>query len=174
MRGGLALLATLVLLVMAGCSSGDLIESPSLPDGAAGAQAPEQAVVDYLGAISVAYYSLESSAVAGFVTEEQWVREDAYIELNRVNNEALEMQLVAYSTASPVLSEDSTAATMQTRETWRFRIWDLKTRQPAEEWSRAEYTMSYTLTLADTGWLVAAKDVLESSETTEPVASESR
>lgn len=125
---------------------------------------PKQAVTAYLSAAAEAYYSLETSIVAPYVTEEQEVREDAYIELNRQQGQALEMDLTAFS----VLSADSpsaetTSATVRTSEAWRWRYWSLSTRQPSTDWADTTYEVEYLLSRRSGGWLVAHTKVLSQS-----------
>lgn len=133
------------------------------------AATPEEAVVAYLGIVRKAYYSLDSTLVAPFVTSGQWVREDAYIQLNLTQNQAIEMQLLSFSvTAQPVSSAEATSVTLDTSENWNWRYWDLKTRKPKTEWVETGYSVRYTLARQGTGWLVDGTKVLEQSGETTP------
>ncbi|MCX8007699.1 MAG: hypothetical protein N3B11_06255 [Coriobacteriia bacterium] len=130
---------------------------------------PKQAVTSYLAAIPDAYYSLEVTVVAPFVTERQEVREDAYIELNRQKGQALEMQLVAFQVlqdADP--STDATMAVIRTAEAWRWRYWGLSSRQPSTKWVTTRYEVEYSLERMGRGWLVASTRVVAQSGETTP------
>jgi len=136
-------------------------ETPPAPRPSA---TPEAAVVAYLGIVQDAYYSLDSTLVAPFVTEGQWVREDAYIQLNLTQNQAMEMNLLAFKvTAQPSLSAESTSAALDASERWQWRYWDLKTRKPKDDWVETTYSVRYTLERFDGGWLVGQTKVLEQS-----------
>lgn len=131
---------------------------------------PKQAVTAYLSAVPEAYFSLEVTVVAPFVTERQEVREDAYIELNRQQGKALEMTLVSFlvvdEPAAP--SADETSSVVRTEEQWRWRYWDIRTRRPSTEWAKTAYRMEYTVERRGAGWLVANTKVLEQSGDTSP------
>ncbi|MDI6712477.1 MAG: hypothetical protein QMD96_04485 [Anaerosomatales bacterium] len=131
---------------------------------------PKQAVTAYLAAAPEAYFSLEVTVVAPFVTERQEVREDAYIELNRQEGRALEMALTSFLVVDePVApSEDETSAIVRTQERWRWRYWDIMARRPSTEWATTTYRMEYTVERHGTGWLVASSKVLEQSGDTSP------
>lgn len=135
------------------------------------AKNPESAVVAYLGIVTRAYYSLDSTLVAAYVTDGQWVREDAYIQLNLVQNQAIEMNLVSFKVTSPAApSAEDTAATLVTAEAWKWRYWDLKTRQPKTEWADTSYSVEYTLARQGEGWLVDRTRVIDQSGETTPAA----
>lgn len=129
---------------------------------------PKQAVAAYLSAAADAYFSLETSVVAPYVTEEQEVREDAYVELNRQQGQALEMELAAFSVlAADNPSVQATTAAVRTSETWRWRYWSLATRKPSTAWATTTYQVQYALERRGSGWLVArAKVVSQSGDTT--------
>ena len=128
------------------------------------AATPEAAVVAYLGIVRKAYYSLDSTLVAPYVTADQWVREDAYIQLNLTQNQAIEMQLLSFSvTAQPAASAEASSVTLDTDEKWNWRYWDLKTRKPKTEWVETGYSVRYTLVRQGTGWLVDGTQILEQS-----------
>ena len=125
---------------------------------------PEAAVAAYLGIVQDAYFSLDSTLVAPFVTEGQWVREDAYIQLNLTQNQAMEMNLLEFKvTAQPSFSVESTSVALDASEHWQWRYWDLKTRKPKDEWVETTYSVRYTLERLDGGWLVGQTKVLEQS-----------
>lgn len=130
---------------------------------------PKQAVTAYLSAIPEAYFSLEVTAVAPFVTERQEVREDSYIELNRQEGKALEMTLLSYRVLeAPEPSDDGTSAVVRTDETWRWRYWDVQTRKPSTGWATTTYRMEYSVERHGSGWLVAGTKILEQSGDTSP------
>ena len=131
------------------------------------AATPEAAVVQYLGVVSQAYYSLDSTLVAPYVTADQWVREDAYMQLNLTQNQAIEMTLLTFEvTAAP--STESSATTLDTEERWRWRYWNLKSRNPKTDWAETGYSVRYTLARQGGGWLVDGTEVLEQSGETSP------
>lgn len=128
------------------------------------AATPEAAVVAYLGIVRAAYYSLDSTLVAPFVTPGQWVREDAYIQLNLTQNQAIEMQLLSFSvTAQPAVSTEASSVTLDTSEGWNWRYWDLKTRNPKTEWVETGYSVRYILARQGAGWLVDGTQILDQS-----------
>ncbi len=131
---------------------------------------PKQAVTAYLAAVPEAYFSLEVTVVAPFVTERQEVREDAYIELNRQQGKALEMTLVSFLVVDePVApSGDEASSVVRTEERWRWRYWDIVARRPSTEWAMTTYRMEYTVERHGTGWLVASSKVLQQSGDTSP------
>jgi hypothetical protein len=130
---------------------------------------PKQAVTAYLAAVPEAYFSLETSIVAPYVTDEQEVREDAYIELNRQEGRALEMQMTAFAVlAADEPSEAATSAVVRTNETWRWRYWSLAKRAPSTQWANTVYQVEYGLARSGTGWLVARTKVLSQSGDTTP------
>ncbi|MHB1340759.1 MAG: hypothetical protein ACYC77_01940 [Coriobacteriia bacterium] len=133
------------------------------------AATPEGAVVAYLGIVSRAYYSLDSTLVAQYVTDGQWVREDAYIQLNLVQNRAIEMNLLTFQvTAQAVSSAEDTATTLVTAESWKWRYWDLKTRKPKTAWADTSYSVEYTLARQGEGWIVDRTRVIDQSGETTP------
>ncbi len=179
-------LAALVLMTPAGCARAKNI-SPSTPDEGTSAVTPApdpfediriaskpstepiDAVRAYLRAVHDAYFSLESSMVAPFVAERQWVREDAYIQLNVNEGRAIEMTLdefLVMQAAAPGAEATSTEVT--TEERWRWRYWGIETRRPSTAWATTHYRMLYTLARAGTGWVVADTQVLEQSGETTP------
>lgn len=126
-------------------------------------------MVAYLGIVSQAYYSLDSTLVAQYVTDGQWVREDAYIQLNLVQNQAIEMDLLSFNVTSPAApSVDDTATTLVTAERWKWRYWDLKTRQPKTNWAETSYSVEYVLARQNEGWLVDRTRVIDQSGETTP------
>jgi hypothetical protein len=130
---------------------------------------PKQAVAAYLSAAADAYFSLETSIVAPYVTEEQEVREDAYIELNRQEGRALEMDMTAFVVlAADAPSVDATSAVVRTNETWRWRHWSLAERAPSTQWANTVYEVEYGLARSGSGWLVARTKVLSQSGDTTP------
>ncbi|MEN6431057.1 MAG: hypothetical protein ABFC80_09505 [Coriobacteriales bacterium] len=134
---------------------------------------PEKAVEAFLTIAARSYYSLDSTMVAPYVTPDQWVREDAYIQLNLMQNQAIEMKLEDFSaTQGAPSSAEATTATVRTREVWRWRYWDLVTRKPKTEWAKTGYSMLYTLERVGSGWLVASTKVLEQSGDTSPTVLE--
>lgn len=159
----------------AGCARAKNQPVPDIPEATATveptatlapqpAATPEAAVVAYLGIVRKAYYSLDSTLVAPYVTADQWVREDAYIQLNLTQNQAIEMQLLSFSvTAQPAVSAETSSVTLDTDEKWNWRYWDLKTRKPKTEWVETGYSVRYTLARQGTGWLVDGTQILEQS-----------
>lgn len=125
---------------------------------------PEAAVVAYLGIVQQAYYSLDSTAVVPYVTAEQWVREDAYIQLNLTQNQAMQMNLITFEvTKQPSPSAEATSVMLDSAEHWQWRYWDLKSRNPKTGWADTRYSVRYTLERLDSGWLVGGTEVLEQS-----------
>lgn len=176
----LVIVALALMLGAAGCARAKNAPqvSPQVPEptasvdatapvGPIAAATPEAAVVQYLRVVSQAYYSLDSTLVAPYVTADQWVREDAYMQLNLTQNQAIEMTLLEFGVTAPP-STDSSTTTLETRERWRWRYWDLKTRNPKTDWAETGYSVRYTLAFQGGGWLVDGTEVLEQSGETSP------
>lgn len=168
-----------VLILAAGCARAKNIPptqtvEPAMPIGEGPVQrvpssTPKQAVTAYLAAASGAYFSLEASIIAPYVTEEQEVREDAYIQLNRQEGRALEMEMTAFTVLmADEPSVDATSAVVRTKESWRWRYWSLADRAPSTQWADTVYEVEYGLERSGNGWLVARTKVLSQSGDTTP------
>ncbi len=149
----LVALMVAVVWTLSACSGGDThvdvdADPPSAPD----LSAPEPAVRSYLDWVSFAYRMANSEIPVDTMTGNQYVRVDAYIELNRQNGEGLEQELVDFEAHD--VSEEATSAVVTAREEWRFRYFNLDTLRYTSERERAEYETVYALVLEDGRWLV--------------------
>jgi len=130
---------------------------------------PDHAVTGYLEAAARAYYSLDSTMVAAYVTNDQWLREDAYIELLRTRNEAVQMNLKSLQFTVGSQSTGPESATVSTSELWQWRIWNLHTRQPKANWNSSAYHVVYSLVHDGSIWKVDGTSVEGSSTASDSV-----
>lgn len=153
---GLVLALTLVLAFVTGCTpeTPATAEHPGPPPAAPAAElgSPESAVQSYIDAITYAYRAASSEEATHAMTLDEWVRVDAYIELNRIDGRALEQTLTAFSIRSQ--SEEGTQAVLAAAEQWRYRYITMKTGVYDGLWQDASYETTYTLVKQPEGWFV--------------------
>lgn len=153
---GMALAALAMLLVasVGGCKSG-----PSLGTvGEAVAPAPwdlstpESAVRSYLDWVSFSYRMANSDIPTATMTPEEGVRVDSYIQLNRMEGRGIEQFLDRFEITA--VSQETSAAVVAARESWRYRYFSLETLEYLTEEYTASYDTTYTLVARPEGWLV--------------------
>lgn len=153
---GMALAALAMLLVasVGGCKS-----EPSLGTvGEAVAPAPwdlstpESAVRSYLDWVSFSYRMANSDIPTATMTPEEGVRVDSYIQLNRMEGRGIEQFLDRFEITA--VSQETSAAVVAARESWRYRYFSLETLEYLTEEYTASYDTTYTLVARPEGWLV--------------------
>jgi hypothetical protein len=170
----LAIAACLALVVPTSLSVGCLAKKPSTgaranPQSALGEKAkapvppghldlatPEQAVVAYLKTISYAYRLANSSIALPTMTDNESVRVDSYVELNREASRTIEQELLSFRVKSVKIAAKT--ATVTAAESWRYRYIDIKTRRYRGPEHVAKYDTVYKLARSKKGWLVDSVD----------------
>lgn len=113
---------------------------------------PETAVRSYLDWVSFSYRMANSEIPTATMTPGEFVRVDAYIQLNRTEGKALEQTLESIETT--LVSEDTTSAIVTARETWAYQYFSLETLGYLTDAARESYETTYTLVREPLGWLV--------------------
>ncbi len=181
-RVGLACAIAGSVLVVAGCSGGANPASgsttPTAPVGAnmAGPAAnvvvtaaalesrpaawdlstPQNAVSSYLAWTSYAYRIATSNAASATMGSDEFVRVDAYIQLNLEKGRLIDQSLTSIAFGKP--SVQATETLVPTKEKWTYRYVSIKS--PGGETLAGPYTASYdatyTVTKSSKGWVVAS------------------
>lgn len=149
-----ALALLLAALMLAGCAShaSSTASDPRKP-AAPDLGTPRSAVASYLSWTAFSYRMANSSLSTPTMSAEEAVRVDAYIELNREQDRAIDEHLVTFDVRSVDVS--GTAATLAAYERWEYRYFSLKTVRYLTKTLSASYDSTYTLTRQEDGrWLV--------------------
>lgn len=162
--------ALCAVLFIAGCSSNS--GSEDAPAGTVGApippvhvdrSTPEGAVQAYLDGITFTYRMANSNAASDTMTPYEYVRVDAYVELNRQQGRALEQMLTALEVRDTVAGEPT--ATVTTYEEWVYRYFSVETMKYVSDEATATYDADYTVVKQEDGsWLVDKVDVTPLAE----------
>lgn len=168
------LLAGLVaLLLLASCGSGPEPKPEVTPATASPATAtqpapwdtssPESAVGSYLRWVSYSYLMANSDIPTATMTPDEGIRVDAYIQLNRQQNRAIEQLLTSFRVLDVDIAEPT--ATVTAAEEWRYRYFALDTLTYTSESLAASYETTYTvLRQPDGRWLVDSVEATSSVE----------
>jgi len=113
---------------------------------------PETAVRSYLDWVSFSYRQANSEVVSAVMTPAEWVRVDAYVQLNRAEGKGLEQSLESIELSA--VSEDRSTAVIATREDWTYRYFSLDTLEYVTTRTNESYETTYTVVKDATGWLV--------------------
>lgn len=152
--------ALCAVLLIAGCNGNSGVEDSSA--GTVGApvmpahvdrSTPEGAVRAYLDGITYTYRMANSDAASDTMTPYEYVRVDAYVELNRQEGRALEQMLTTFEVRDTVAGEPT--ATVTTYEEWAYRYFSVDSMKYVSEEATANYDANYTVVKqADALWLV--------------------
>lgn len=114
---------------------------------------PESAVRAYLDGITYTYRMANSAAATDTMTDYEYVRVDAYVELNRQEGRALEQALSTFEVRD-VAGQEPTI-TVATYEEWNYRYFSIEDLTYLSDETTATYDARYTvLKQADGLWLV--------------------
>jgi hypothetical protein len=151
--------AVVVIGTLVGCGDAAEDTTPSVGPGEPVVPAspdlsdPERAVASYLDWVSFAYRMANSDIPTQTLTPIEGVRVDAYIELNRQENRAIEQSLVAFELRGVSAAEPT--ATVTAHEEWEYRYFTLDTIVWSSDPLSASYETTYTLVQQPDGrWLV--------------------
>ena len=125
----------------------------SVPPAVLDLSSPESAVVSYLDWVSLAYRLANSEISTQTMTPWEGVRVDAYIELNRQSNRAIEQALTMFEVRGLTIEEPT--ATVAAYEEWEYRYFTLDTVAWSSDPLTASYETTYVLVHEPDGrWLV--------------------
>ncbi|MDZ4655638.1 MAG: hypothetical protein U1F44_07175 [Coriobacteriia bacterium] len=138
-------------------------EEPEIP-GEPDLSTPQAAVTSYLTLLNFSYRMANSEAAASAMTSAEWVRVDAYIQLNCTKNRAIEQHLDLFEGA--LRSIEASRAIVTATEDWRYRYFDLDSVLYTSDVLSISYETTYTvLQQSDGRWLV---DSVEATSSTPP------
>ena len=155
-----------MLLASACVSSDKAIDTTAVPAAIVPAAwdlgTPTSTVDSYLRWVTYSYRMINSDVCSATMTPEEWVRVDAYIQLNAQKPRGLDQHLVKSAVRSS--SVDGTGAIVALSEDWRYRYF-----VPSSlRYEGPEHSVSYetTYTLVNTGgvWLIASVEASASSD----------
>lgn len=121
---------------------------------------PPSAVSSYLDWMSFAYRMANSEIASQAMTATEGVRVDAYIQLNKQQNRAIDQRLTAFEVRS--LTERPGTATLAASEKWEYRYFDLTTLEWTSDELTASYDTTYSLVREARGWLVDSVEATSS------------
>lgn len=158
------------VLFVAGCSGNSGAEDSSagtvgapVPPVHVNRSTPEGAVQAYLDGITFTYRMANSNAASDTMTAYEYVRVDAYVELNRQQGRALEQMLTAFEVRDTLAGEPT--ATVTTYEEWAYHYFSVETMKYVSDKTTASYDADYTVLKQDDGlWLVDKVDVTPLAE----------
>jgi len=156
-RVAAAFIAIVIALSVCACSPvssdpGAEHPGPAVEPASPDLSTPEGAVLSYLDWVSYAYRVAESDEASHTMTPWEWVRVDAYIELNRQQDRAIDQTL---TTLRPhVVSLEDTRAVVTASEEWTYRYITMSTGYYDGSWVDVSYETTYTLELTEDSWLV--------------------
>jgi len=124
---------------------------------------PGSAVTSYLDWVSFAYRIANSDVATQTFTPFEEVRVDAYIELNRQENQAIEQTITVLEVREASTREPT--ATVSAHEEWRYRYFTLDTIEWIGDENEIAYETTYTVVLQPDGrWLVDSVEATPLSE----------
>ncbi|MHB9004564.1 MAG: hypothetical protein ACYC6C_10965 [Coriobacteriia bacterium] len=124
---------------------------------------PESAVRAYLDGITYTYRMANSDAASDTMTPYEFVRVDAYVQLNVQEGRALEQTLTAFDVREVTGREPT--MTVSTYEEWLYRYFSVENMEYLSEDATATYQADYTVIKQDDGlWLVNEVDVIPVGE----------
>lgn len=144
-------------MLLVGCSN-SAAESvgtvgPPRPPAHVDRSTPEGAVRAYLDGITFTYRMANSDAASDTMTPYEYVRVDAYVELNRQQGRALEQELTAFEVRNIITGEPT--ATVATQEEWAYRYFSVDSMEYTSQETTAAYDVNYTvIRQQDDLWLV--------------------
>ncbi len=162
--------ALFALMLLAGCSSAQSgagsestatvgpVKAPTAYD----LTTPESAVRSYLDAISLAYRTGVSDVASETMTGYEFVRVDAYIQLNIQEGRAIEQALSSFEIKG--LAGKEPTVTVSARETWDYRYFLIADGSYASEELTAAYLSDYTVVKEGAVWKVDAVKVTPQGE----------
>ncbi|PKQ29024.1 MAG: hypothetical protein CVT60_07495 [Actinobacteria bacterium HGW-Actinobacteria-10] len=145
-------------LLAAGCSGSPDAPvagtvGPARPPTHVDRTTPGSAVRAYLDGITYTYRMANSDAASDTMTPYEFVRVDAYVELNRQEGRALEQTLTAFDVREVTGREPT--MTVSTHEEWLYRYFSVENMEYLSEDTTATYEADYTVIRQDDGlWLV--------------------
>lgn len=135
------------------------IQSPAAPD----LTSAEGSVRSYLNWLSYSYQLANSEVASATMTPFEWVRVDAYIELNRQQDRGIEQALDVFELVGSVVQEPT--ATVSAREAWIYRYFSLSSQEYISDSLFTSYDTTYTVVhQADGAWLVDRVDAVPRAE----------
>ncbi|MDA3937122.1 MAG: hypothetical protein PF636_09790 [Actinomycetota bacterium] len=124
---------------------------------------PESSVRAYLDWVTLSYRLANSGEATKTMTPEEWVRVDAYIELNRQQDRGIEQAITAFELTDASAQEPT--ATVSAREVWTYRYFSLSSLAYTSDPLFASYDTTYTVVRSEDGtWLVDRVDASAQSE----------
>lgn len=150
------LILLLAALTLPGCGRAPAavagqVGRPALP-GPLDLTTPGAAVRTYLGYTSFAYRVADSDVASRAATEDEGVRVDSYVELNRQKGQGIEQRLVRFALRSE--TAEGTRAVVAASEEWRYRYFSLTSLAYTSPAYAVSYDTTYTLVKERRGWLV--------------------
>ncbi len=114
---------------------------------------PENAVQSYLDWMSYAYRVTDSQVATSAMTDWEWVRVDAYLEMNRQEGRGIDQSLIELEVLGVEGSE--TTSTVRTHELWTYRYFGPDAEYISDEMT-ATYSVEYTVIRPEgtPNWLV--------------------
>lgn len=114
---------------------------------------PESAVRAYLDSITYTYRMANSAAATDTMTDYEYVRVDAYVELNRQEGRALEQTLTVFEVRD--ITGQEPTITVATYEEWAYRYFSVEDLTYLSDETTATYDAHYTVLKQPDGlWLV--------------------
>ncbi len=148
-------LTSIALLCLACGPSADLV--------AAERPAIEKLLADYAGRLSEAYRSADARPLAEAATEREVARVGAQIESLAAEGKALRVVLLLQAIESLDLFK-STAATVQTVETWRLQVVALGSEAVLSESPEQENRVVYSLIREEGKWRILSRILKQTNE----------